>query len=419
MANPIASACARLLPVPKRLQNVVYGYLLSLMLHAVKNTQRFAADVTGLNKSQFSRLLSKHQDLAIQSLKDLSMQAARAAARDKSPFVAGTPWTVAILIDATLHPRSSLHVHNAQRHNHGEGFVIGHQWTNIVLLIGEQTIPLPPIPFLSRKECKRRGVEYRTEHEALTDYLESLQLSKWIGFHDPSEIVVITDSGYDGKKLQRAILAQGWDLLTSIRSNRSAQTSRQAENDANKYQKVSELFRSVRKQAPWETVRVTADGGKRKEFRARRLIGRIRGLKATMTLVCSEKPRRIGRMYFVCSNTQIPTGALIRAYRRRWEIEMFHRVAKQQLGMLDAGVHHFDSMISHIHWVYCAYILLHQLEMPEAPDLLSRQRKLLREVLDEPWRDHCKRIIKEQTRYGGRERTRALCLAALRGHLAS
>ena len=59
---------------------------------------------------------------------------------------------------------------------------------------------------------------------------------------------------------------------------------------------------------------------------------------------------------------------------------MFHRAAKQQLGMLDAGVEEFDSLIAHVHWVYCAYILLERLELSDGTNSLSRQRHLSREV---------------------------------------
>ena len=74
--------------------------------------------------------------------------------------------------------RSSLHVHNAQRFDHGQGFVVGHQWTNVVLTISEEIIPLPPIPFLSKNEGKRRKISYRTEHELVTEYLRQLNLNQ-------------------------------------------------------------------------------------------------------------------------------------------------------------------------------------------------------------------------------------------------
>lgn len=42
-----------------------------------------------------------------------------------------------ILIDRNLHGKSTLHADNAKKFNHGKGFVIGHRWTNIVLLIND------------------------------------------------------------------------------------------------------------------------------------------------------------------------------------------------------------------------------------------------------------------------------------------
>ncbi|MBT8341458.1 MAG: hypothetical protein KJP07_15730, partial [Desulfatitalea sp.] len=40
------------------------------------------------------------------------------------------PWKIAIMIDATIQNRSSLHAENVKRFNHGKGFVIGHQLKN-------------------------------------------------------------------------------------------------------------------------------------------------------------------------------------------------------------------------------------------------------------------------------------------------
>ncbi|MCP4108428.1 MAG: hypothetical protein GY749_23270, partial [Desulfobacteraceae bacterium] len=54
-----------------------------------------------------------------------------------------------------------------QRFSHGKGFVIGHQWTNIVLFINGFIIPLPPIPFHTKKYCRENKTEYRTEHELI------------------------------------------------------------------------------------------------------------------------------------------------------------------------------------------------------------------------------------------------------------
>ncbi|MBF0208653.1 MAG: hypothetical protein HQK53_17425 [Oligoflexia bacterium] len=43
-------------------------------------------------------------------------------------------------------------------------------------------------------------------------------------------------------------------------------------------------------------------------------------------------------------------------------IEIFHRDIKSYLGMDDASSHTFDSLHAHVHWVYCAHILLNDFD---------------------------------------------------------
>ncbi len=418
--NLIASIVSRLLNIPERLQEVVVAYLLALMLDSPKKTLSHAARVSGLHRSQFSRLLSEHVNLASSSLQLLATEAARQAGIDRKLLVKDSPWTIAIIIDATLHPRSSLHVNNAQRFNHGQGFVIGHQWTNIVIFINEQLIPLPPIPFWSKNECKRRKVDYKTEHDRLFEYLEELQLAKYVGFYSPDEVVVLTDAGYDSKKIQRLILDLGWDFVAALKSSRSTQTTNETDKTPKQWRRVSALFRAVKKQAPWTTVRVETDQGKkRKTFRTRKLTGRIKGVHRDVAIVCSEKSTGKGRRYFACSNTKLSVGVITRAYRIRWQIELFHRVIKNQLGMLDAGVSHFDALTAHIHWVYCAYILLHKVEIPDAALPLERQRSLQRMVEREPLVSKVKQIMAARTQFGGLSRQKNLMQEVFQTGMAS
>lgn len=418
--NLIASIVCRLLNIPDRLQEVVVAYLLALMLDSPKKTLSHAARVSGLHKSQFSRLLSEHGNLACVSLQQLAAESARSAKVDRKLLVKGSPWTIAIIIDSTLHPRSTRHVSNAQRLNHGQGFVIGHQWTNIVIVINGQLIPFPPIPFWSKKECKRRKVDYKTEHERLVEYLEKLQLSKYVGLYSPDEVVVLTDAGYDNKKIQRLVIGLGWDFVTALKSSRSTQTSNETNKTPKEWRQVSALFRAVKKQAPWTTVRVETDQGKkRKTFRTRKLTGCIKGVHHDVAIVCSEKSTGKGRRYFACSNTKVSAGVITRAYRIRWQIELFHRVIKSQLGMLDAGVSDFDALTAHIHWVYCAYILLHKVDMPHVATLLERQRSLQRMVEREPLLAKVKQIMDARTQFGGMSRQKNLMQEVLQTGIAS
>ncbi len=54
---------------------------MSLSLGLADSLQTFAAEISGRNQSQFSRLLSVHQDLAKDSLTDLSKKIGKAVTR--------------------------------------------------------------------------------------------------------------------------------------------------------------------------------------------------------------------------------------------------------------------------------------------------------------------------------------------------
>lgn len=94
----IETLALRLLKIPQRLERVVTAYLLTLMLAGPKKTLSYAAGVSGLHKSQFSRLLSEHSDLAVSSLKLLAIDAAKEAGASRKPLISGCPWTMALML---------------------------------------------------------------------------------------------------------------------------------------------------------------------------------------------------------------------------------------------------------------------------------------------------------------------------------
>jgi hypothetical protein len=195
------------LVIDKRLKVVCLWYLLFLMISVRKHSLRAAAQFSGLATSQFSRFLKNHPDVAVYNLNQLSKKQARQFSPVlKSLAKAQLPWKVAILIDSTIEHRSSLHTDNVKRFNHGKGFQIGHQWTNVVLIINDKLIPLTPIPFYTKSYCRKHNLKYQTENALVVQYIDRLNLQDYIGAHQPEQVVVLADSGYDDRKIQKAII---------------------------------------------------------------------------------------------------------------------------------------------------------------------------------------------------------------------
>jgi hypothetical protein len=145
-AGTLHTWITRHIAVRRRLERICTGYVLFLMVATTKHSLTEAARFSGLHPSLFAKLLHAHAQVAITTLDHLSKRQARQFAKALQR-VHGLPWKIVILIDSTLQHRASLHPENTQTFNHGQGYVIGHQWTNIVLVLGDMLIPLPPIPF--------------------------------------------------------------------------------------------------------------------------------------------------------------------------------------------------------------------------------------------------------------------------------
>jgi len=56
--------------------------------------------------------------------------------------------------------------------------------------------------------------------------------------------------------------------------------------------------------------------------------------------------------------------------RQSFTRQLFHKKIKMFLGFEDVATKSFDSVASHVHWVYCAYILLHS-HPPDMPKTLK------------------------------------------------
>jgi hypothetical protein len=273
------------------------------------------------------------------------------------------PWNVAISVDATFLNRSSLHTDNSKRFNHGKGFVVGHQWTNIVLHINDKVIPLPPIAFYTKKYCKQNGIEYQTENTRVAQYLSQLSLEEYIGAHAPEKVVVLADSGYDDQKIQKAIAAKHWKFIIALKSTRGVKTEKlyRSTKKTEDWKSVTVTFKNNRKTG-WKTIQAPKNGGKNKrmEFRVRQITGYLKNFGKAQ-LICSQfktKSNNGKRKHLACNDLKATPRQIVIGYRLRWAIEIFHKEIKMFLGFEDVSAKYFSSVMSHVHWVYCAYILL-------------------------------------------------------------
>jgi hypothetical protein len=405
-ARTLQTWIARRIGVRRRLERVCTSYLLFLMVVTTKHSLEEAARFSGLHKSQCSKMLKAHSKVAVYTLESLSKQQAKHVAKTLHKCK-GLPWKIALIVDSTLQHRASLHPENAKRFKHGNGFVIGHQWTNIVFIINDMLIPLRPIPFSSQRYCRDHALAYQTEHDLVIDSLRQLDLVDSIGSYDPRDVVVLTDSGYDNKKRETAIANKRWHFIIALGKTRSvkSETLSLTTPKSRQWCHIATFFRHHRR-LQWTTMRVMTNGAQaqRMEFRSRDTIGHLRYV-GKVQLVCSEPRKRPEgrRKYFACNDLRVTARQIIMGYRLRWAIELFHNDVKQRLGFADVATSGFDAVMSHVHWGYCAYILLH-LSPPgvsaEVKSLGDTQRQLQQVLANNEKR----RVRQKLTQIGGVQR---------------
>ena len=402
-----------------RLKNICISYILFLMISTRKHSLTAAALFSGMNKSQFSRFLKGNCKLAVHNLQELSKKQAKQFSCILDCLEKGTlPWRIAILTDSTIQNRSTVHTDNAKKFNHGKGFVIGHQWTNIVLIINDMLIPLPPIPFHSKKYCRKNALQYQTENQAVVEYIVNLELEDYIGPYNRKDVIVLADSGYDDKKIENAIADKGWKFIIALNKTRSVKTERQylSTVKSKDWNQVAVFFHNLRR-IKWQSIRIFTSGSKRKrmEFRVRHIIGYLRCV-GKVQLICSEfKKRPDGRRkYLACNDLKAKARQIIIGYRIRWAIEIFHKQVKMFLGFEDVATRTFESVKTHVHWVYCAYIMI-QYNLPgvseEFKSLAEKQRRV-KLIVDNKEKS---RVLQLLTQFNGVERYKNELREALRG----
>jgi hypothetical protein len=236
--------------------------------------------------------------------------------------------------------------------------------------------------------------------------------------YDRREVLVLADSGDDDKKIENTIANKGWNFLIALGATRSVKSEALAlpTSTSQRWCHIDTFFRRHRR-LKWNTMRLATHGNKRKrmDIRIRHTSGSLRYV-GQVELVCSERRHRPDgrRTYLACNDLRATARQIVMGYRLRWAVELFHKSVKQHLGFEDVATHGFEAVIAHVHWVYCAYILLHMSPPGLSPGVQSigdKQRALQQGLADTEKRH----ILQQLTHIGGVQRYKAELRQALAG----
>jgi hypothetical protein len=85
-------------------------------------------------------------------------------------------------------------------------------------------------------------------------------------------------------------------------------------------------------------------------------------------------------VYVATNDTTLENSRIEKSYRMRWEIEIFHKEAKQRLGLNYIRMENYRSYKNHIGFVCLAYSLLSALQQVSMPNISSVKRTIQDEL---------------------------------------
>ena len=351
MLNEIQSIVSSLNVLSSGQVSLISAYLMGLMVTMKKHSFEAIGQMTNYDPSGFSAVLNKPETLL--KMEKLFNRALRRRLA-KLKFKKGKSF---IIIDATLTKRTGKCLENVHTYHSGSSYVRGHKWINMILVHNEEVIPLNSIPILSKDFCKENGMEYRTESEIVTEWLEGLVATGHFSEKELSKIFFLLDSGYDCKAIQRTILKIGSNFVMALMSSRSVRKTKNPNQSKN--WNVQQYFKRHKKSHKAMAIQFKGSGKQTRHFNVRLATGLLlNGVAGEVRVVCSKVKRgsKVTEKY-LASSAPLKARDIVKYYRFRWLIETWHKEVKQKFGFGDNACRAFHAVYTHVQLLLLAYLL--------------------------------------------------------------
>jgi hypothetical protein len=152
------------------------------------------------------------------------------------------------------------------------------------------------------------------------------------------------------------------------------------------------------------------------EFRVRQITGYLKNFGKAQ-LICSQfktKSNKGRRKHLACNDLKATPRQIVIGYRLRWAIEIFHKEIKMFLGFEDVSAKYFSSVMSHVYWVYCAYILLNSSPpgIPKRTNSMAEKQLMVNKIIENKGLSAVNQVL---TQVKGPQRLKASIQKALNG----
>jgi hypothetical protein len=196
------------------------------------------------------------------------------------------------------------------------------------------------------------GVPFKKLTELAAGTIREAQLPKSLN------LTVLFDAYYLCPAVARACAERGWHYISVGKSNRCFVPDR---GDGT-VRKLGKYGRNVlRRDGAWRTIEGLKAANR---YRVAERLGRLRGL-GDVKVIFSRRQSDRKTVALVTSDRRASAVAVVRAYLKRWAIELLIKDEKQHLGLGDYRVKRYRAVVRHLHLVDAAYACLTHLALDE------------------------------------------------------
>jgi hypothetical protein len=238
----------------------------------------------------------------------------------------------------------------------------------LLILPGGIRLPLPRKSWYTRAYAKEQGVEYKTQIELAAELLEWLRplVPKGVS------LVVLGDSYFEGRRLFEACQEQDWTFISKLTRDRCFAGSKTRivshglelkEGLFHRYRlrRGKEATAAYRRQEPRKSrTHENRAYDVHSEYREVSKLGEAQVVYSWKTPVYTPRPRMDQRQFaaLVTNNLRMSPNRVVELYELRWQIEVFFREMKGQLGLTDYKGTQFQSYERYITLTLLGFLVL-------------------------------------------------------------
>lgn len=233
----------------------------------------------------------------------------------------------------------------------------------LVILPNGIRIPAPRYSYYTKEYCRKHKIPYKTQHQLASEMIKEVN-----GIFQSENFVVIADGFFDSKLIFSTCNEVDATFIVpadSARVHIQKGQRRKLHKRANSCQNEPQTFRIIKGNEKFtkEHSRYHNPGAKKKDFyRAKSENLEISGLGNTrVTFSWKKRNRKYDNgslKVLLCSNLQKSTEEILELYALRWQIEIYFRELKSDLGLSDFSGRNFKAFERYVDLISMAYLFL-------------------------------------------------------------